>query len=292
MIRPRAFAFNAETAVTNSFQHHDSGQNISSLALAEFDKMVLTLQASNFHVQIFEDISNNLPDSVFSNNWMCHLPEGIFTIFPMLTPNRRAEVRADVVEWFGINTNIKHLIDLRVYSIDQKFLEGTGSIVFDYRNKIAYACESPRTNISLFEKYCRMIGYDAVSFRSTDLVSSPIYDTNVMLSIADHFAIVCFESIPDLVERKMLEIKLRETVHDIIDISYQQMNQFAANCIEVHNQNNRSHLLMSTTAFASLTEEQKTIIGKHSTILHFDIPVIEKVGGGSVRCMITGGFIS
>jgi len=254
--------------------------------------MVEKLKAHKIQVEIFEDQKQGLPDSVFSNNWMAHIPGGDVVVFPMCTENRRTEVRPDILDFISQRTNSKNQIDLRSFITENKFLEGTGSIVFDYRAKIAFASESPRTDVSLFEDFCKRINYKPISFQSTDLKGDLIYHTNVMMTVADGYALVCFDSISNAVERKMLELKLTETNHEIIPISFQQMNQFAGNCIEVLNADKQSFLLMSETAFRSLNSDQIAKIEKFSKILSFQIPVIETIGGGSVRCMITGVFVS
>lgn len=290
MIRPLSFGFNSETAASNSFQKKTDQQNTSEVATVEFDNMIKKMRDHEINVKVFEDKKLGLPDSVFSNNWMVHLPEKKLTVFPMFTKNRRAEVREDILNWIETTTKTDYKIDLTDKALQNKFLEGTGSIVFDYRNKIAYASESPRTDVSLFEDFCTEIGYIPVSFQSFDLTGNPVYHTNVVLTIADNYCIGCLDSSENPVERKMLEMKLSNSGHELIQISHKQMNLFAGNCIEVLNQKNESCLLMSKTAFEAFTETQKNVIRKYSQIIWFDIPVIESVGGGSVRCMITGLF--
>jgi hypothetical protein len=290
MIRPLSFGFNAQTSDSNAFQQNLEIKNASINAQAEFDSMIEKLKAHSIEVKIFEDQKMGLPDSVFSNNWIAHLPEKKVVIFPMHTPNRRAEVREDIIEWIEQNGSASIRIDLVDRVNQNKFLEGTGSIVFDYQNKIAFACESPRTDINLFEEFCSLIGYVPFSFQSFDLQGKLIYHTNVMLTIADRYAVVCLDSVENPIERKMLEIKLRDSQHELIPLTHKQMNLFAGNCIEVLNQKNESCLLMSKTAFDALTSDQKILIEKYSQIIWFEIPTIESIGGGSVRCMITGLF--
>ncbi|MBK9591003.1 MAG: amidinotransferase [Crocinitomicaceae bacterium] len=290
MIRPLSFGFNAQTSDSNAFQQNLEIKNVSLAAQAEFDSMVEKLKAHSIAVKIFDDQKVGLPDSVFSNNWMAHLPEKKLVVFPMYTPNRRAEVRVDIIDWIAEHGPASIRIDLVDRVNQNKFLEGTGSIVFDYQNKIAFACESPRTDVQLFEEFCSIIGYVPFSFQSFDLNGKLIYHTNVLLTIANHYALVCLESVENPMERKMLEIKLRDSHHELILLTHQQMNLFAGNCIEVLNEKNESCLLMSKTAFDTLTMEQKHVIGKYSQIIWFEIPTIESIGGGSVRCMITGLF--
>jgi hypothetical protein len=292
MIRPLSFGFNAETSDTNAFQKNLELNNVCVAAQNEFDQMVDKLKAYSIDVKIFEDQKTGLPDSVFSNNWVAHLPEKKVVVFPMYTPNRRAEVRMDIIDWIAEHGPASSRIDLEDRVNQNKFLEGTGSIVFDYHHKIAFACESPRTDIELFEEFCNMIGYIPFSFQSFDLDGKLIYHTNVMLTIADRYALVCLDSVENPIERKMLEIKLRDSQHELILLTHQQMNLFAGNCIEVLNKKNESCLLMSKTAFDALTSDQRIVIGKYSQVIWFEIPTIESIGGGSVRCMITGVFNS
>lgn len=290
MIRPLSFGFNTQTSDSNAFQQNLELNNVSVTAQVEFDRMVEKLKAHSIDVKVFEDQKMGLPDSVFSNNWIAHLPEKKLVVFPMYTPNRRAEVRKDIIEWIEQNGFASIRIDLVDRVNQNKFLEGTGSIVCDYKNKIAFACESPRTDIQLFEEFCGMIGYVPFSFQSFDLQGKLIYHTNVMLTIADRYALICLDSVENPIERKMLEIKLRDSGHELIVLTHQQMNLFAGNCIEVLNQRNESCLLMSKTAFDALNPNQKISIEKYSQIIWFEIPTIESIGGGSVRCMITGLF--
>jgi hypothetical protein len=290
MIRPKAFGYNNQTAASNLFQNEIVVNDTSVKAQQEFDKMVDKLRGLNVNVQVFEDLKTDLPDSVFSNNWIAHLPDRRLTLFPMLTPNRRGEVRPDIVNWLIQHKICNEVIDLRNALEHGQYLEGTGSIVFDYTTKTAYACESPRTDIALFEAYCKQIGFLPVSFQSFDLAGNPVYHTNVMMTLADQFALVCLDSITDPVERKMLEIRITDSGHELISISFQQMNHFAGNCIEIRNAQNQSLLLMSQKAFLSLNDDQKDKIEKYTRICVFEIPVIETIGGGSVRCMITGLF--
>lgn len=291
MIRPLSFGFNEETADSNAFQNNISHSNAATDATREFDQMVEKLRENSISVEIFEDLEKGLPDSVFSNNWMAHFPEKKLAVFPMFTINRRVEVREDILNWIDHETKTLQRIDFTLYTNQNKFLEGTGSIVFDYRNKLAFACESPRTDIALFEKFCAMIGYTPFSFQSFDLQGKLIYHTNVMMTIADKYCLVCLDSVENPIEKKMLELKLRESGHELILLSHAQMNKFAGNCIEVLNQNGDSCLLMSKTAFEALSDTQIFEIRKYSTIVPFEIPVIETIGGGSVRCMITGLFV-
>jgi len=290
MIRPKSFGFNNETALSNFFQQAVHIHQVAKQAMIEFDRMTEKLIHSGIGVLIFDDEKDNLPDSVFSNNWIAHFPENKIGVFPMFTPNRRAEVRSDVVSKLKELTKAQEVIDLRDEIENNNFLEGTGSMVLDYRLKIAYACASPRTTIQLFNRFCKLIDYTPFSFESFDIKGNLIYHTNVMMAIADKYALVCLESIVNPIEQNMLKQKIEMTNRVLIPISYLQMNQFLGNCIEL-NSRSGSKLVISKTALNCLTVDQKKQIELYSEIIDCEIPTIEKIGGGSVRCMITGIFI-
>ena len=290
MIRPKHFGFNAETVGTNSFQNQVETKVLTDQVLHEFDQVVEQLKEAKIRVEVFEDLDISLPDAIFPNNWFAVLPENVLTIFPMMAESRRKEVRMDIIEWISKNAKIERQLDLRELANDDQFLEGTGSIVFDHDTKIAYACESPRTSISLFENYCRQIGYTPFSFESLDLRGQQIYHTNVMLSIATNYVLVNLESVENKLERSFLKLKLLQNGKELIELSYAQMNAFAANVFEVQNEKGESLLIMSSTAKESLQEDQIARIEHYSTIIAVDVAVIEHIGGGGIRCMIAGVF--
>ena len=230
MVRPKGFGFNEETADSNSFQNKLDNIDVLKNAQNEFDSMVGLLQSKNIEVKIFEDKTDNHPDSIFPNNWISHTANKLI-LYPMLTENRRGEVREDVADYFEKVLNVDGKIDLTNEIKINRFLEGTGSIIFDHLNKLALVCVSPRSNLKLLNHLCELIDYTSVSFESVDLKGDQIYHTNVMLTLADSFAIVCLESIPDLLERSLLKRTIEKTGRKIIDITYQQMNAFAANAL-------------------------------------------------------------
>lgn len=290
LVRPKNFGYNAETSETNFFQTSQPTGEVASQAQQEFDGLVNRLKEEGIRVQVFEDLWDDLPDSVFPNNWITHIPDGRVVIFPMLTPNRRREVREDMVFEIFKATNSRQLIDLRVWCDENRFLEGTGSIVFDHKNKIAYACESPRTDIGIFEDLCQWIHYRPVSFLSTDLQGREVYHTNVILTVGSGFVIVCLESVENPVEQIMLRESLQNSGHELVEITQQQVLQFAGNCFEALNERGEKLLLMSGSALNAFSDEQKIVLEKHTRIVSYDIPVIEQTGGGSLRCMLTGVF--
>lgn len=287
MIRPGSFGFNPQTAHSNSFQNKIEIDQVASKAIKEFDEMTSIIQTHNIALKVFEDNQTGSPDAVFPNNWISNIPGNSIVVYPMLTENRKKEVRPDIINWLSNRLDLSQIIDLRA---SEHILEGTGSIVFDHDNKTAFACISPRTSIKLLNQLCETIRYQSVSFESVDLQGEQIYHTNVMMSIASDFALVCFESIPDILERQMLKKQLEKAGKEVIDISYSQMNSFAANALEVISVEGEKFFLMSQTAHNCLSTNQKNRIETYAKILAFAIPTIEKVGGGSVRCMLAGFF--
>ncbi|MCB9224708.1 MAG: arginine deiminase-related protein [Crocinitomicaceae bacterium] len=289
MIRPKHFGFNEQTAGSNSFQHQSS-DDVSIIAQQEFDGMVEVLRSKEIDVKVFEDQEIVLPDSVFPNNWISNFPKEALVIYPMLTPNRRDEVREDVIEWALQALMLDEFIDLTMAQEEDRILEGTGSVVFDHASKTAFASVSPRTDLSLLKDLCDNMGYETVSFEAVDLNGDQIYHTNVVMSIGSQVTIICLESIPDLLERAMVKRSLEKIGKEIIEITYNQMNQFAGNAYEVINKQGKHFYAMSSTAYNALNEVQKAVVSSSMEILSISIPTIEKVGGGSVRCMMAGLF--
>ena len=290
MVRPKHFGFNQETASSNAFQTYTVVAYVVSKAQTEFDKMVDVLQLKYIEVKVFEDSDQPLPDSVFPNNWISHIPGGSLIIYPMYTANRRAEVRSDIIEWCNETLNPTDIMDLTGNAEKNRFLEGTGSIVFNHENKVAYACVSPRTNLDLLSNLTDRIGYSTVSFESVDLRGQQIYHTNVMMSIGRKLIMICLDSIEDTLERMMVKESLKNTGKSILKLSRGQLNAFAGNALEVTNKSGDCFFVMSDTAYQSLTPEQIQMIQENSEILPISIPTIEQIGGGSVRCMMTGLF--
>lgn len=291
MIRPNNFGFNHETAKSNLFQNLITTKSVNEKVSVEFNHFVDKLIESDIRLKIFDDSIEALPDAVFSNNWITHLPSGVVTVYPLLAKNRRREVRQDIIDWVMHETKAKQFIDLQHFAENNLFLEGTGSIVFSHEHKLAFACESERTSIKLFEDYCGQIGYTPISFESLDLNGNQIYHTNVMMSVNNGFCIICLDSIQNTLERSFLTAQFKEHHIEIINLSYLQMNCFAANSLEVLNNQNEACLIMSTTAYNSLTKDQVVQMEHYAKIIRVDITNIERIGGGGVRCMLTGLFI-
>ena len=296
MVRPASFQFNAETAVSNAFQKKPevlSPAQINRKALEEFDNYVARLRANQIKVLVIEDTPEPpKPDAIFPNNWISMHRSGLICLYPMCTPNRRREIRKNILKTLKQYFIVKDIKDISGYSKDNLFLEGTGSIIFDKINKVAYACLSPRTDADLFNVHCHTLGYEPVSFSSYDRNGTLVYHTNVMLTIGDGFAVICLKSIKNLSERKFVKDKLKSTGHEVIDISFEQMNAFAGNMLQVENTAGKPFLVLSETAFNSLTHQQISKIEKYTSLLPVAIPTIETIGGGSARCMIAEIFLN
>ncbi len=290
MVRPASFQFNVETAVSNAFQKSLDGltaEEIKQKAIEEFDAYVEKLRTNKINVTVIQDtLEPAKPDAIFPNNWISMHENGNVFLFPMNTENRRLEVRPEIIDTLKASFIIHDIQDLRTSIQENKFLEGTGSIIFDHIHKMAYACLSPRTDKDIFLQYCKMIGYEPIYFTSADAQDNLVYHTNVMLTIGDTFAVICLESINDNGEQYYIGKRLKETGHEIIDITFAQMNAFAGNMLQVQNTEGKTFLVMSETAFHSLTAEQIAQIENHTSILPVSIPTIETIGGGSARCMI------
>ncbi len=292
MIRPVNFAFNLQTAESNAFQDTDARaldlEITQENALKEFDLMVGQLRAVGVNVIVYEDTAIPFtPDSIFPNNWVSFHHSGKLCLYPMQAENRRLERRADIIDDLRKSFHVETIIDLTAFEEENKFLEGTGSLVLDRMHRIAYACISPRTNedvLAAWEK--QMNGYRIVKFGAVDAHDKEIYHTNVMMCIGDTFAVVCLQSIKDLDERLMVKESLESTGKNVIEISLEQMNAFAGNMLMVNNQKGHRLLVMSTSAYESLTPSQKNELGEYADILHFDLNTIETCGGGSARCMM------
>lgn len=296
LIRPAHFGFNSQTSDSNIFQKKNSGHEneTNDKAIEQFNHFVSLLHKYAIDVVVIDDQKEHVtPDSVFPNNWFSTHHDGTVILYPMLAQNRRLEKRKDIFEIlktkFGFS--ISRVIDLSRYENENKFLEGTGSLVFDHKNKIAYANLSSRTNKEVTEYVCRMLNYEPVIFTAKSKIGKEIYHTNVLLTITENFAVICSESIKDKNERNEAIIKLSSSGHEIIEITFEQMEKFVGNMLQVKNQKGDLISIMSQTAFDCLDERQLEIILTYSQILPVSIPIIETVGGGSVRCMMAEIFL-
>jgi len=291
MIQPVNFGFNAETAVNNPFQRN-IGENIQQKALEEFNDLVAVLKKNKIDVTVVEDtLEPFTPDSIYPNNWISFHEDGHIILYPMFAANRRLERKDHVLEAIKNKFIVTGINNLSKYEDDQVFLEGTGSMVLDRDNKIAYANLSARTNEKLLNEFCSLTGYTPVTFKATDSKGVAIYHTNVLMCIADTYAVICLESIPDDEERQNVIVSLQRTNKEIIDISQQQLNSFAGNMLQVKNVDGELLLVMSSQAFNALTAAQIKALEKHNRIIHSSLLSIETVGGGSARCMMAEVFL-
>jgi hypothetical protein len=293
MIRPVQFSFNEETAVNNSFQIKGELGVTQNNALQEFDLMVELLRKNKINVLVVEDTVDPVtPDSIFPNNWISFHENGSLITYPMFAENRRNERKQHVIDRVSEHFKIGQFIDITQYEQTGQFLEGTGSMVLDREHKIAYACLSSRTHLPLLEEWCKRMDYTQVSFISVDDQGDPIYHTNVMMCIADRYAAVCLDSVINELEKEKLKSSIILSGKELITITREQMNQFAGNMLQVHNNEGEVFLVMSSQAYSSLTTEQINKLETYNQILHSDISTIEQNGGGSARCMMAEIFLS
>lgn len=296
MIEPIAFGYNAQTAENNYFQVNFESDSTQTKALEEFNAFVEKLKSKGINVITVKDtLEPHTPDSIFPNNWVSFGSDGKVFLYPMFAPNRRDERRKDIIdsiaeEGFEIN----EIIDLSSSEKDNKFLEGTGSMIFDHDYKIAYGSVSLRLDEELFRDFCAKIGYEPVVFHSYQTAAGerlPIYHTNVMMCVADKFVVICLDCIDNELEREKVQEVIKSTNKELIEISEDQMQQFAGNMLQVQNDKGKKFLVMSQTAFQSLTPKQIESIQKYNEIIYADLNTIEVNGGGSARCMLAEVFL-
>lgn len=287
MIEPTCFGFNEETAVNNYFQQMVKIEDVQAKALAEFTDFVSLLRYYEIVVNVIQDIPfPPTPDSIFPNNWISFHEGGQLVLYPMFAKNRRAErkntVLNDVNEFF----TIREKIDLTHFEQDNKFLEGTGSMVLDRNHKIAYACLSDRTHVEVLDLWCKALDYTPCLFHALDRNDKEVYHTNVLMCVADKYAIVCLDAIQDQAEKDKLVSLLAKNGQEIIPINFYQMEHFCGNMLQVSNVEGHSFLVMSTQAYENLTKEQVKKIEFYNPIIHSPLYTIETIGGGSARCMM------
>ncbi|MCH7403603.1 citrulline utilization hydrolase CtlX [Belliella kenyensis] len=298
MVRPANFGFNVETAENNFYQQKDArGDNeINQLAQAEFDTFVNLLRSNDIEVIVIEDTATpSKSDAIFPNNWFSTHQDGTVILYPMFSRNRRLERRKDILEiLMSEGFKINEVVDLSFFEQDNQFLEGTGSLIFDRVNDIAYACKSIRTQDIPLQYLARLLSYEICDFEATQLIEdipSPIYHTNVMMHVGSQVAVVCLDSVQHSSEKLKLKETLEQSGKKIIPITAKQKFSFAGNMLEVKNTSGQSFTIMSQTAYDSLSKAQKNSILKYTKIITPDIPTIEKIGGGSVRCMMAEIFL-
>ena len=294
MIRPASFGYNAQTAVNNSFQSSPEDEDKTAIvqtAKSEFDDMVEKLRINGIDVLVVEDSNEPLkPDAIFPNNWISFHDGNTLITYPMFAENRRIERRQEIIEDFENTKGYDVRYKFEFYEEENLFLEGTGSMILDRTNKIVYACLSQRTDINILDKFCVLMGFRKIIFHAYDAEGELIYHTNVMMCVAKDFVVICMECIKSEDERQELLDSFESTNKEVIEISLNQVNQFAGNMLQVQNNELKDFLVMSRSAYESLEAWQIDKIKSFTNILAIPIPTIEKYGGGSVRCMMAEIF--
>ena len=290
MVRPVRFGFNEQTAVNNSFQRRGLELSAQEMALAEFDNFVTLLRTNGVEVTVVEDTPDpHTPDSIFPNNWFSTHESGELVLYPMCAPNRRMERKETVlkvIKEIGLKGKMKRLVDLTSWEEKNLFLEGTGSLILDRPNKLAFVCRSPRSDEKVLEQFCEELDYEYFIFDATDNNGSLIYHTNVMMCIGEKFVVACLDSIKNIAERESFIAFVEDCDKELVEISMEQMENFAGNMLQLRGKGGEPLLIMSATAKRSLTAEQLTTLSSYCRILAPELEAIETNGGGSARCMI------
>ena len=294
MIEPVAFGFNEETAANNYFQQFDQtpADRIQAAAQQEFAAMVTKLRAKGVNViSIPDTLEPRTPDSIFPNNWVSFHQDGRVVLYPMFAPNRRAERRDDILQIIqDKGFQVKEIVDYTKAEDEARYLEGTGSMVLDREARIAYAALSERTDPELLATFCRDFGYTSCCFHAMQSVDGkrlPIYHTNVMMCVADRYAVVCFDSIDNFNEREVLRHQLKASGKEvIIELTEAQIHGFAGNMLQVKNTEEIPLLVLSQTAYDALSPDQIAALASFNELVTVNIPTIERYGGGSARCMM------
>ena len=292
MIRPHHFTPNAATAQDNHFQTSAGSDpaTIARMAHAEVTRAAAALTGAGIRVHLFEDQSTVTPDSVFPNNWFSTHSGGHVAVYPMFSQNRRAERRQDVLDMLKHSYRVQDIIDYSGLEQDDLFLEGTGAMVIDHLERVAYAARSKRTSEILLERFCTHFNYEPIVFDAVDAQGKPIYHTNVLMCIGTDFAMIGLDAIPDAPRRREVAERLRRGERDIVELTHAQIADFAGNAIELQGRDGLV-LALSSRALRSLDAAQRAVLERHVALLPLDIPTIEHAGG-SVRCMIAGLHLS
>jgi hypothetical protein len=289
MVRPEHFGMNVETASTNFFQQAPSAaRDTAARARGEFDALALALDAAGVRVHQFAGQRHEaLPDEVFPNNWLSLHADGTAVLYPMMAKNRRIERRPEILTALGEQHGyrIERIVDLTYLEARGQFLEGTGSLVLDRERRVAYACLSPRTHAAALAEFGRRLDYEVLTFAAVDRAQRPVYHTNVLLSVGTRFAAVCTRSIADAEERRRIVGRLESSGREIVDLSFEQLEAFAGNLLEVRGRSG-AIIALSATALAALDAGARRTLERHGTLVAADLATIEQVGGGSVRCML------
>lgn len=306
MVRPTGFGYDPETAASNGFQRIATDPMIRAQAAAEFDGLLQALDDCGISTTVLDPVAPEAPNAVFPNNWFSTHEDGSVVLYPMLTPSRRVERPATakamraLLEGEGLHPG--PVIDLSPWELEVRILEGTGSLVLDRVQRLAFACLSPRTTEQAVTDWGELMGYGTLTFRATmdgSPEGQPVYHTNVLLSIGSGFALVCLEALVDPDERVTVERALAATGREVVHIALAQMHAYAGNLLELHSRHHRPHapvgtphVFLSATAFAALRPHQRLALERHARLMPVEVPTIEAVGGGSVRCMLAENFLA
>ncbi len=285
MIRPHHFISNPETMTDNAFQVAANSQQVGQLAYQQVTDAAATLAAAGIIVHLFEDSGTTTPDSVFPNNWFSTHCSGELITYPMYVPNRRLEVRQDIIDFIQRRYQVSQHRNLTNLAQHGQFLEGTGSMVIDQQAGIAYAVASKRTDAALFQQLCHELGYQPILFDASDDTGQPVYHTNVLMCLAEHFVLIGLDMVPKAQHSLLLD-SFAATEKTVIELSTAQISHFCGNAIELKAKNGNV-LALSTTAYNALTAEQIKLMAQSTQLLPIDVSSIESAGG-SLRCMIAG----
>lgn len=291
MIRPARFESNPLTAASNRFQGRNESppEQQQRKAEEEFDRLVAALEAAGIRVVQIDDTEEpHTPDAIFPNNWVSFHANGTVVLYPMEAPNRRTERRQDIIDDLAgrYGFQVRNIVDLSHHEENGHFLEGTGSMVLDRANRIAYACLSSRTHLDVLGDFAQRLDYEVVAFDAVDRDGAPIYHTNVLMNVGERLAVVCAEAIPNVEQREAVIHSLETTGHEVLELTFEQMHAFAGNMLELRSVSGERVITMSIQARDSLSESQLETISKYARIISSPIDNIESSAGGSVRCML------
>ncbi|AGT11111.1 citrulline utilization hydrolase CtlX [Paracoccus aminophilus] len=289
MIRPHHFTPNPSTAADNAFQTEDalrSAAEIARAAHSEATRAAEALQAAGVTVHLFEDETTETPDSVFPNNWFSTHAGGHVAIYPMYSPNRRKERRPDIIEMLKHRYRVQDVIDYSGLEQDRIYLEGTGAMVLDHIERVAYAARSMRTNEVILERFCTHFNFEPIVFDAVDAQGKPVYHTNVLMCIGTDFAMIGLDTVKDAARRAEIRDRLAGSGREVIDLSHAQIGEFCGNALEVDGRGGPV-VALSSRALAALEPAQVKALERHASLLPLEIPTIE-LAGGSVRCMLAG----
>lgn len=291
MVRPARFAYNEETAQNNFFQQKTTSEAVAGKAVEEFDAFVHLLRGKDIDVTVAQDSAEPwTPDSIFPNNWFSSHINGALVLYPMFAENRRLERKQGVMDLLRRKLNHNKVVDLTHWESEGAYLEGTGSMILDRDKQIAYCCRSPRTSERVVADFCTRMNYDAVLFDALDKAGNPIYHTNVMMEVGTQVAVICAEAIENGDERQKVLSRLTSTGKIIVEITLDQVSQFAGNMLELKSRSGQPLMVMSASARGALTAAQEEIITTFNHVVSVDLQTIEQNGGGSARCMLAELF--